>query len=337
MPIDGLPKLEETKELAFLINPISGGGIGKEVYRYLPEILDSFGVRREQWTAELTESALLTDQTDRLLNQARRVVAVGGDGTIGFVLSRLRHRRRKDVEIGLIPLGTGNDLGRSLGIFHIYDQKGLLACVQRLLKAPAIRFDLWKINGEHTMASYISVGMDAAILHDFDQARKAGLLPQGAFFNKLFYVKAFFQRSRYRMTQPATLQWWRKGRSETVALQGALCCLVANIDSYASGARPFPEGRINDKCLEILIIRRLRLYLLMVTMSRLWPRGMRLLRRWLPIIQADKIDLRSPESEFAQVDGEDMSQTLSRDKHWIIEPAGHARMLDLRSTTYNLF
>lgn len=331
----------DAKELAFLINPISGGGIGRDVYRHLPEILDSFGVRREAWSAELTESSQLTEQTDRLLSNARRVVAVGGDGTIGYVLSRLRHRRRKDVEIGLIPLGTGNDLGRSLGVFGVYDQKGLLACVQRLLKAPAIRFDLWKVRvgdeSDLTMASYISVGMDAAILHDFDQARKQGKLPKGAFFNKLYYVKAFCTRARYRIPHDTTLKLWRMGRREEINLKGALCCLVANIDSYASGARPFPEGRHDDKRLEVMVIRHLRHYVLMVTVSRLWPRAMRWLRWYLPLHQAEKIELHFSGSEFVQLDGEDISDHAAPDRFLALEPAGHARLLDLRSSVFSLF
>jgi diacylglycerol kinase family enzyme len=324
-------------EFAFLINPVSGGGIGRDVFRHLPEILDSFGVDRSSWTAELTESAVLTEQTDRLLGSARRMIAVGGDGTIGFVLSRLRFRSRKDVEIGLIPLGTGNDLGRSLGIFNVYDQKGLLACVQRLLKAPAIRFDLWKVNNEMTMASYVSVGMDAAILHDFDQARKQGKLPKGAFFNKLYYVKAFFTRARYRMQGEATLRVWRRGHQEEITLKGALCCLIANIDSYASGARPFPEGRIDDRRLEVLVIRQLRHYILMITLSRLWPSAIRWLRPWLVLRQAEKLEIVFSQSEFAQLDGEDITEAIGKSGMLSIEAAGQARLLDLRSSVFSLF
>lgn len=336
MPTDA-PSITEVREFAFLINPVSGGGIGRDVFRHLPEILDSFGVPRQNWLAELTEASQLEEQTDRLLASAKRVIAVGGDGTIGFVLSRLRYRKRKEVEIGLIPLGTGNDLGRSLGIFRVYDQKGLLACVQRLLKAPAIRFDLWKVNGEKTLASYVSLGMDAAILHDFDQARKQGKIPQGAFFNKLYYVKAFFTRSRYRMPSGSVLRVWRRGRQEEIPLAGALCCLIANINSYASGSQPFPEGRNDDRRLEVLVIRRLRHYLLMMAVSKLWPRATRWLRRWLPLRQAEKAEVTLAHSEYAQLDGEDIGAFVSQALFLRVEPAGQARLLDLRQSVFSLF
>lgn len=49
--------------------------------------------------------------------QRRRVVVAGGDGSLHLVVQHL-HRRSEltDVDLGLIPLGTGNDLARALGI-----------------------------------------------------------------------------------------------------------------------------------------------------------------------------------------------------------------------------
>ncbi len=50
----------------------------------------------------------------------RLIVAAGGDGTIHVVvnalMSRARRKPRPDVTFGLIPLGTGNDLARTLAI-----------------------------------------------------------------------------------------------------------------------------------------------------------------------------------------------------------------------------
>jgi diacylglycerol kinase family enzyme len=46
----------------------------------------------------------------------RRLVVCGGDGSVHLAVSRLRALDRLDVPIGIVPLGTGNDLARGLGL-----------------------------------------------------------------------------------------------------------------------------------------------------------------------------------------------------------------------------
>jgi diacylglycerol kinase (ATP) len=323
--------------IAFLINPISGGGIGRRVYHQLPEIMDSFGFRRGEWKAELTEAPRLEEQTDALLISARKVIAVGGDGTIGFVLNRLRLKGLDDTEIGLIPLGTGNDLGRSLGVFRVYDQRGLLACVKRILKAQWARFDLWDVNGRLTMASYVSLGMDAAILHDFDVARKGGKIPTGSFFNKAFYVRAFMQRGSYRITGKCSLIFTVDGARREIPLDGSLCCIIGNINSYAAGARPFPWTRFDDRLLEIAVFDKMWKFSLMAGVSRLLPRFARYLRKHVRMYRAQAVEITGCAGQFCQIDGEDVTALLKESDRLVIRPSRQVKLLDLRRDFFSLF
>lgn len=323
--------------IAFLINPISGGGVGKRVFHQLPEIMESFGFKRGEWKAELTESGRLEEQTDSLLASAHKVIAVGGDGTIGFVLNRLRQQDLRDTEIGLIPLGTGNDLGRALGIFRIYNERGLLACVKRLLKAQCVRFDLWDLNGKLTMASYVSLGMDAAVLHDFDVARKSGKIPKGSLFNKLFYVKAFMRRSPHRISGKCTLSMDTPDGKVKVELDGSLCCVVANINSYAAGARVFPFARFDDGTLEVAVFDKLWKYSLLVGMTRLVPRFAKFMGPNIRLYRACSVEIVGGNGEFCQLDGEDLTGFLKETGRLTIRPSRQVQLLDLRRAFFSLF
>ncbi|MCW2779386.1 MAG: diacylglycerol kinase catalytic region [Frankiales bacterium] len=46
----------------------------------------------------------------------RQVVLAGGDGTLHLAVARLRALGRLDLPLALVPLGTGNDLARALGL-----------------------------------------------------------------------------------------------------------------------------------------------------------------------------------------------------------------------------
>ena len=55
-------------KFVFLINPISGGGQGKVIHQYLPEIMSSLNYTEDQWKAEFTN-------IDGLENQIRDALA----------------------------------------------------------------------------------------------------------------------------------------------------------------------------------------------------------------------------------------------------------------------
>ena len=146
-------------KFVFLINPISGGGQGKVIFQFLPEIMKSMDFADSEWKAEFTRAADMPDQIRGALASTETLIAVGGDGTVSAVLSAmLSGDYAGHVKIGLIPLGTGNDLARVLHLYKPFVDRGLLFLVRRLLRAKARPFDIWKVNGKFAMANYFSGG-----------------------------------------------------------------------------------------------------------------------------------------------------------------------------------
>lgn len=323
-------------ELAFLINPISGGGVGKSVFHRLGEILDSFGMNRADWTAELTDRELLAEQTSVLLQSSRKLIVVGGDGTIGMVLDCLR-KLRSPTAIGLIPLGTGNDLGRALGIYRVYNAKGLIACLKRLLKAQSQPFDLWDVDGRGTLVSYLSAGLDAVVLRAFDLARKQGRLRGGVLQNKLYYLRSFFTHRGYRLPDGAMARLETSEGILDLPLGGRRVFLAANINSYAAGANPFTGSHFDDGMMEIAVFASIWTFALVTAGARGFPPLARWMRRHLRRYRARKITLTLPSGTPIQIDGEDFTPDSDSKTAWTVSLAARVQLLDLRSSFYALF
>jgi len=104
-------------KIFFLLNPSKP--------RRLWDLRDSAAraARPFGWTARFGEiDRQRPRHMDQLLTQAaeegcRRVVAVGGDGTLHQTLNALRRLRRLDaLELGVVPAGTCNDFARAMGL-----------------------------------------------------------------------------------------------------------------------------------------------------------------------------------------------------------------------------
>ncbi len=308
------------------------------MYHQLPEILDSFGIGRNQWWAELTQEKNICQQVDHFLRSAKKVIAVGGDGTIGLVLDRLRvAANQSGTEVGLIPLGTGNDLGRSLGVFKIYNQKGLLACLRRLIQAPAIALDLWDINGKKTLAAYLSMGIDASILRDFDTARKEGRISQGALYNKLYYIGSGLRHLGNRISKPATVTLTTKNGEVVQNLQGMVCFIAVNVNSYAAGSHPLAHVKPNDGWLDVIISPSTWRHAANLTLSRDFSWAARLVRRKMICYQVKEIHIKLSAGLEVQLDGEDITDFCSAERELHIQHFGQVQMLDLRHSDYALF
>ncbi len=98
-----------------VINPTAGGG---RAGRLIPWIRERLELRPD---VEVRETIRRGD-AEEMAAGARaaghdRVVAVGGDGTVQEVVNGLlAHGAAGAPELGIVPVGTGNDLARSLGL-----------------------------------------------------------------------------------------------------------------------------------------------------------------------------------------------------------------------------
>ncbi len=86
---------------------------GREAFEYARRALTERGVPLAHCHAVARPQRMLESLEASLAQGARRILVGGGDGTLNLAVTRLLGR---DVTLGVLPLGTGNDFARSLGI-----------------------------------------------------------------------------------------------------------------------------------------------------------------------------------------------------------------------------
>ena len=306
------------KKFHFLINPVSGGGQGKVVFDFLPEIMRSMDFKEPEWEREFSVYEHFEEQVKNALENSERVIAVGGDGTATAVFSvLLQYAEFRHVEIGIIPLGTGNDLARVLNLYDALVDRGLLYIVRKLTAAKSRDFDLWKVNGKFAMANYFSAGIDARVAHDFNRDRKEGKIAGNSVIkNKLHYVKRFFADRNYRLKTGELRITDKSGEKKIIPLENSCSILVGNIPSYAGGNNPFGKSDIADGLCEVLRIKSIRCFIKAI-----------LIGSGRSAIKAKEIELDLAKDEFIQLDGEDLSGKLEMPIR--IEFGGKVKMLHL--------
>ena len=76
---------------------------------------------------------------EALRTESDLVVVVGGDGTLNEVVNGLANRARR-VRIGIVPMGTGNDFARTLGLpSSLEDNVDLLKSPTKTTRVDVVR------------------------------------------------------------------------------------------------------------------------------------------------------------------------------------------------------
>ncbi len=106
------------EKIYFIVNPASGKGRGNKIIPRLKSILNRNPVKHEIIITEGPNHAtdICKDISD---NSSGVIVSVGGDGTLNEVINGLN--LEKENTIGVLPIGSGNDFIKNIGLKKIFD------------------------------------------------------------------------------------------------------------------------------------------------------------------------------------------------------------------------
>jgi len=221
---------------------------------------------------------------------AQRIVAVGGDGTVHDVANGLlRHGlggRGEDVALGVVPIGSGNDFAKLVGVYR----HSPVRAVRRLVTAQTARFDAGLVCDEYFVNS-VGFGFGPEVV------RVRNAMPGLSGFASYFVpvLRAF---ARFR---PPRLEVRARGFAET----GNMMMVEVCNGTTAGGSYRFaPDAQPGDGRLDVCLVRRVSLLRFLMALPRVM-RGTHATMREVALFQTREVAIRSLDGPLLlHVDGE---------------------------------
>ncbi len=283
----------QLKNILFIINPISGGKDKRHFPDKIIQHLDSKKFNPDfVFTERVNHARELAEQAINM--GVDFVVAVGGDGTINEVASVLVD---SDQIMGIIPVGSGNGLARTLDI-PINEKKA----IQRLNDLRVDRIDSGVFN-KHHFFGIAGVGFDAHVSACFARNKTRGL--RGYMHTVLSEVISY---------QPQHYTIEIDGK---VLHREAFIISIANSSQYGNNTYIAPLASVKDGLLDVCIIRRFPLYYLPMVGFHLVNKTVHQ-SKYIEVIKGKEIEIHREKAGIVHLDGE--PEWMEEDLQIVVKP-----------------
>ncbi|XP_036373515.1 diacylglycerol kinase iota isoform X2 [Megalops cyprinoides] len=264
------------KPVLVFVNPKSGGNQGTKVLQMFMWILNPRQVF-DLSQGGPREALELYRKVPNL-----RILACGGDGTVGWILSALDElQMNPQPPVAVLPLGTGNDLARTLNWGGGYTDEPVSKILCHVEDGTVVQLDRWNLQVEsspthpeegtqklplNVFNNYFSLGFDAHVTLEFHESREAN--PEkfnSRFRNKMFYAGAafsdFLQRSSRDLSKHVRVVCDGTDLTPKIQELKFQCIVFLNIPRYCAGTMPwgntgdhrdFEPQRHDDGCIEVI-------------------------------------------------------------------------------------
>lgn len=267
-------------KILFIINPVSGTAnksweeIINNYFREKPFEVCLFFIPKESNIDAIKEKIRTF--------QPKKIVAVGGDGTVTMVAKLVAESK---LTLGIVPAGSANGMAKELNI-----PENPIEALNIITSGHIQCCDAIKINDKDVCLHLSDIGLNAQLIKYFDEGKMRG---------KIGYAKVILK----------TL--WHKQKMEVTLLvknqeirRNAFMVVLANASKYGTGAVINPLGQLDDGAFEVVIVRRLAVSELIKMIFRPQPFN----PSKIETFSATSIKLETVRSVHFQIDGEYMGK-----------------------------
>jgi len=222
-----------TRRIAFLINPISGTTTKDGLEKMLTAQCEAAGIKSLIiYTSPITTADMVRNHLFDFC--ATDLVACGGDGTVNLAASAVIE---SEINLGIIPVGSGNGLARTAAI-----PINTIKAFEVLFNGKLQSTDAFSVNG--SFACMLSgIGLDAEVAERFSQSQRRGLIT--------YTTQTLIQ---FFKTQPVQFE---------VEIDGfrfftdAFFISIANSNQFGNNVTIAPQASLSDGLLDVIIVQKM--------------------------------------------------------------------------------
>lgn len=269
-------------KILFILNPIAGGGKARELEEMIREEMMERGL---DYSLKLTQAP---NDATRLAEEGVRegydlIVAVGGDGTLNEIAKAILGR---DVSLGMLPGGTGNDMARTLDLS--LDPKEAL---DNILDHQKKTIDVGYVNGE-LFLNIASTGLDSAVV---EGAKKYKEKYQGSTAYSISMLESLFKFRK----KPMKIEIDGQLIEEEIYLVA-----VGNGKTYGGGFKILPMAKLDDGYFHICVVKKLMKPLLLILFPSILFGKHTIFKRYVSVYKAKEVNIITDAELYLNVDGE---------------------------------
>lgn len=226
-----------SQSLMIIINPSAGK---EKAGDYEAAIKETLGAAYSRVSVKYTKGPGDATQFAKSAaeNKFDLVVALGGDGTVNETVNGLAPFAHPP-KLGIVPMGTVNDLARALNIPINPDK-----AIELLARGKSMKIDLGRANDRY-YSNVLAIGKAAQAIHNVDIKEKSMIGPI-AYLKAV--VKEIMEDDSFFVKLDMDKESW-EGEAAVV--------MVGLIDSLGGLKSVLPEVEVGDGYLHILVIKRL--------------------------------------------------------------------------------
>ena len=253
--------MKKENSFAFILNPVSSNGKSLKFWKQFERLLYQSNIDFIYKQTQKSGDAVALTQ-EAIHEGYRKIIAVGGDGTMDQVANGILSQHKidsREISMGLIPMGTGNDFGNYWKLPTSYE-----LIIQLLQKNNSHLQDVIKVNfiAENKTAFIISMGGCGFDSHVAQKAHNQKMKGHGG---KLVYLRCIATSLFSYKAQPVSL------KIDDKELSGKIFSVaIGNNHSNGGGIKQCPEASMTDGKLNITVIGDISILQIIINLKGLF-------------------------------------------------------------------